>query len=562
MRSKKPIHFNKEKIMKHLKKLLFAIMILAMLLSACGQGKTETAVTTEGVTNETVPTEAVTSGGSDPITLQVFIDTEGTDAAAITDSRLTKYMEERFNIKLDVVSGTTAETLTLMLASGDYPKLIYRAWYSMLEVVKYGELGVFVPLEDYIAEYAPNVTKAFEENPALKAAVYAPDGHIYMMPFWEECFHCTQSMKFWINTEWLKAVGMDMPTTTEEFEKVLIAFRDQDPNGNGKKDEIPLTGFPGGWNAEPWNFLMNAFIYNTGTGTDYVYINGDKVAFAPTQPEWKEGLKYINSLYDQGLIDPQAFTQTDEQFKNLCLSEEELVGVYAAGHLGMGVDPWVNLERANKYEPVLPLKGPAGVQVNPYFPNTGMSGSYAITNKASKEEAIAFIKLLDWHYSQEGSVSAWFGPKDVGWTWAAPGDVGINGDPAIWKVLESASADIATDLTWNPIFYMPAKLFLGWASSQDIYTTDGYERRLYLNTKEYEKYKPEHIPPTGMYMTSEDSDAYSQMIVSIQNQVYLNSVAFIAGEKDIDTEWDAYVDEFDKLGLTNYLALLQKYYKP
>ena len=85
-------------------------------------------------------------------------------------------------------------------------------------------------------------------------------------------------------------------------------------------------------------------------------------------------------------------------------------------------------------------------------------------------------------------------------------------DPAIWKVLESSSADIQTDLTWEPIFYMPEKLFLGWASSQDIYTTDGYERRLYLATKDYyEPYKPEQIPPGGMYMTSEDSDTYCQI---------------------------------------------------
>ena len=281
--------------MKHLRKLMFALMLLSLLLNACAQGKTEQAAPTEAFPAEAVPAEAVPADATAPITLQVFIDTEGQDAAFVTESRLTKYMEKKFNVKLDVVSGTTDESLTLMLASGDYPKLIYKSWYSMLDVVRYGELGVFVPLEDYIAEYAPNVTKAFEENPLLKAAVYAPDGHIYMMPYWEECYHCSMAMKMWINTAWLKAVGMDMPTTTDEFEKVLIAFRDKDPNGNGKKDDIPLTGFAGGWNNDPWGFLMNAFIYNTGTGSDFTYIDGDKVAFAPIQPEWKEGLKNIKS---------------------------------------------------------------------------------------------------------------------------------------------------------------------------------------------------------------------------------------------------------------------------
>ncbi|MGC9522924.1 MAG: ABC transporter substrate-binding protein [Anaerolineae bacterium] len=536
--------------MRHTRVLLFSLIILSMLLTACGQA------------TESVVTGGESSESDRPITLEVFIDTGQQGAEFVTESRLTKYLEEKFNVKFDVVTGTTDETLTLLLASGEYPKLIYKSWFSMLDVVKYGELGVFVPLEDYIAEYAPNVTQAIDENPRLKEAVYAPDGHIYMMPYWEECYHCSMSMKAWINTDWLEAVGMEMPTTTEELEEVLIAFRDQDPNGNGKKDEIPFTGSPHTWAAEPWNFLMNAFIYNTGTGSDYTYMDGDKVSFAPSQPEWREGLEYANSLYKQGLIDPQAFTQDEKQLKNLCTSEEELVGVYAAGHLGIGVDPWIDLERANKYEALAPLKGPAGVQTTPYSPNRGMDGSFAITDRASEEEAIAFIRLLDWHYSREGSVSSWFGPIEVGWTWAEDGDLGIDGEPAIWKVLETSSADIQTDLTWEPIFYMPAELFLGWASSQDIYTTEGYERRLYLATQEYEKYIPERIPPAGMYMTSEDSAAYARMVQPIRDHVYLNSVAFVTGELDIESEWDAYVAGFEDLRLEDFLAILQNYYTP
>lgn len=556
--------------MKHLRSLLFIFVILSILLTACGQASTPVVAPTEAGSTEGAPTEgAATQEASTvdqtPITLQVFVDTEGQDAQIMKESKLTKHIEETLNVNFDVVSGTTAETLNLMLASGDYPELIYKSWFSMLDVVKYGELGVFVPLESYIEQYAPNVKKAIDENEGLKNAVYAPDGHIYMMPYWEECYHCSMAMKMWINTDWLEAVGMEMPTTTDELEQVLIAFRDQDPNGNGQKDEIPLSGFPGGWNTEPWHFFMNSFIYDTGTGSDYVYIDNGKVTFAADKPEWKEGLKYAKRLYDQGLYDPQAFTQGEEQFRTLMNDEAELVGVYAAGHLGMGVDPWASeemLARANKYEPLPPLKGPAGVQLTPYWPNRGMEGSFAITNKASEEEAVAFMKVLDWHYSREGSISGWYGPMNVGWTWAETGDLGINGEPAIWKPIESQSAEFMTDLSWEPIFYMPAELFLGWKSDQDIYTTDGYERRLYLATQLYEPYRPEAIPPTGMYMSTEDSDTYGQLAVPIREHVYLNSVAFIIGEQDIDEKWDEYVAGFEGLQLDKFLETQQKYYTP
>jgi putative aldouronate transport system substrate-binding protein len=119
-----------------------------------------------------------------------------------------------------------------------------------------------------------------------------------------------------------------------------------------------------------------------------------------------------------------------------------------------------------------------------------------------------------------------------------------------------------TDLSWEPIFYMPADLFLGWASDQDIYTTDGYERRLYLATQLYEPFRPEALPPTGMYMSSEDSETYAQLAVPIREHVYLNSVAFIIGEQDIDKKWDEYVAGFQGLQLDKFLETLQKYYAP
>ena len=128
--------------MKHLRKLVFAFMLLALLLNACAQGQTEQAAPTEAAPADRPRLLKVRPPKRlAPITLQVFIDTGEEDAAFVTESRLTKYLEDKFNVKFDVVSGTTAESLTLMLASGDYPKLIYKSWYSMLEVVKYGELG-------------------------------------------------------------------------------------------------------------------------------------------------------------------------------------------------------------------------------------------------------------------------------------------------------------------------------------------------------------------------------------------------------------------------------------
>ena len=87
----------------------------------------------------------------------------------------------------------------------------------------------------------------------------------------------------------------DWENTLEEFEKVMRAFKTQDPNGNGVADEIGFTGSTGGWNEKPVNFLMNSFIYDD-FGDGFVLEN-DKISLNYTSEKYKEGLKYISSLF-------------------------------------------------------------------------------------------------------------------------------------------------------------------------------------------------------------------------------------------------------------------------
>ena len=95
----------------------------------------------------------------------------------------------------------------------------------------------------------------------------------------------------WINKTWLENLGLEMPTTTEEFENVLKAFKDQDPNGNGVADETPLSGSITGWNTGVENPLLCAFLYNDGSSSSYrVNLEDGKVSFAPSMDKFKEGL--------------------------------------------------------------------------------------------------------------------------------------------------------------------------------------------------------------------------------------------------------------------------------
>jgi putative aldouronate transport system substrate-binding protein len=192
-----------------------------------------------------------------------------TDHPAIVDwetNEFVKWIEETTNVDLKfetVPLEGRAEKLSLVLASGTYPDVFMSVGMSSAMISKFGvQEQLFMPLNDLIDKYAPNTLKVFEQYPGSKGLLTQLDGNIYSLPSVNECYHCTVANKFFMNMDWLKAVGMEKPTTLDELYDVLVAFRDKDPNGNGQADEIPLAGaYLDGWNTRTERFIMNAFTY-------------------------------------------------------------------------------------------------------------------------------------------------------------------------------------------------------------------------------------------------------------------------------------------------------------
>src|SRR5699024_2513977 len=129
--------------------------------------------------------------------------------------------------------------------------------------------------------------------------ITSPDGHIYCLPVYNEQTSNEHSLRAYINQTWLDNLNLEMPTTTEELETVLQAFVSQDPNGNGQKDEIGMMG-GGSWHQMAQDWLMNSFIYDDGE-TRWM-VNDGKLDVPYNKEEWREGLRYINSLVSQGLF--------------------------------------------------------------------------------------------------------------------------------------------------------------------------------------------------------------------------------------------------------------------
>nr|WP_274655381.1 extracellular solute-binding protein [Paenibacillus humicola] len=543
--------------------MLVAVLSCSLALSACSGGKNAGSGDGNGGTGAAAGSGTGSGQDTKPVDITFFAP-QG--KAPLEDNDYTKLVEKKFNvnIKWDLAP---ADALTdrrqLLLASGDYPEVFLEGKFTNTDLLTYGMQGVFIPLNDLIDKYAPNIKAMMAKKPYFKDAMTAPDGNIYGIPRLNECYHCTFSQKYWINKDWLDKLGLKVPTTTDELYTVLKAFKTKDPNGNGKADEIPLTGAPNKyvWNGNIDAFLMNAFIYNDND--KYLTVSGGKVDFAANKPQWKEGLAYMHKLYKEGLIDPASFTQNDQALGQLGNREgDEIVGSVTTALVSYLVNVYDDTITRHKHWVIVPpLKGPEGVQLA--GESQGISEfEFAITNKASEAQQIAAIKIADYAFSEEGALYSEYGPEQgIGWNLAGPNEKNIEGKPAkyTFENLKPQDPNAVINNSWSLLGPKDlSKEFRDlFAASQDPLSSKGYERRLADATKQYEPYGPKEVYPTGVYIRPEDADMAAQLTTSIKDYVQSNMAQFIIGDKDIDKDWDAYVKGFDGLNLAKYIQIYQ-----
>ncbi|MBR6309432.1 MAG: extracellular solute-binding protein [Lachnospiraceae bacterium] len=541
------------------KKVLAAILAMAMTLSMAGCGsdaQTGLSSETKSVTSET------TESNTEKVKLSVFIP-QGSDVVDINENQVFLDLKQATGYDIDLIlvpSDDATEKLNLLLASGEYPDVIMGSYFSNQDLEKYGvEEKIFIPLNDLIKENCPNICERFKEHPNWEENMKRSDGNIYGIPSVDSSGvgHVNCSYKMWINEDWLNKLGLKMPATTEEFKQVLKAFKTQDPNGNGIADEIPLSGAINSWNSDPYLFLLNAFGYFT---TDYYYLKNDKICSILDQDYIKEGLRYMNDLYSEGLIDIAAFTQNFDQLNAIGNNADiDILGAAGAGHVGMIVDT-SNSERYRKYAMMLPLKGPDGYQALPYTTSVSVSGAqFVITDKCKYPDAA--IKIADMFSSYEWTLKGQIGIKGVEWDDADPGTFGMDGvTPAKFKYLEYETPAQVKDAWWWTYRGMEPDWKLLIQTEGDIMDVANYESRLYVETMKLRPFAADVDMMPPLTYEGEDSVTFTQISTAVNDYAKIALVEFITGKRNVDSDWNSYLADLDNLGYGKMIDLIQKTY--
>lgn len=525
-----------------------------VLLSGCSTTDkvSEATKQPEATKNEVVNPPGVLPITKEKTTLKVLSRTNPSVENFATNE-FTKWLEEKTNIHIEwEVASDPKQKLNISLASGDYPDVYLGFNIDQIQLTLYGKDGVFIPLNKLIEKYGVESKKMFTSLPYTKELSTSPDGNIYGLPSVNECFHCTHATKLWINQKWLDAVGMKMPTTTDEFYQVLKAFKEKDPNGNKKADEIPFIGANIA-NSYIDTFLLQAFI---DSDRNLQFLKDGKINAAFTQPEYKEGLKYINKLFKEGLVDPQSITQDRNQLRKLGENPDGVIlGVVAAQN--PTVFNTLEGTRWKDYVAVPPLKGPKGVQASKYIPQGITYGSYVITNKAKNPEIA--MRLADFLYSEEATNRAILGRPDMEWKVAAPNEIGINGKPAKYTLIGNTSPG-AKNATWGQVG--PSLRTNDWRLGQTADPKNPLEDILYKETlTKYEPYKPDPkkmIP--SLNFTNEQTDEIANISKTIDDYRKESTARMIIGDLDIDKKWDEYLKNMDNMKLPRYLQIYQQAY--
>ncbi len=457
----------------------------------------------------------------------------------------TKFVEQKFNIKLEFTTITpeqSGEKVTLAYSSGTMPDMFWGIGLAGTDThYKYAKEGRCRNLQDYLDKYMPNLKKVFADEPKAKYACTYSDGKIYTAPLIRRDNLFTDPL--YINKTWLSKLGLSMPKTTAELTNVLRAFKNNDPNGNGKKDEIPMAFVE----DIPYGIYG---MFGLSTYNAYTLNSAGRVVYPFVTDEYRNALKYVSGLYSEGLLyNTEMRNFTAPKAKSMIGASVPLIGIINSGNYSsvMSSENFVN-----NYTIMPIIDGTGSGKATWGYKNTEQIWSNwgVITSNCKYPEIAA--RLLDYFYSEEGSIVAQYGPPGDKLYWKYDG----NGKP----IYNNNNLKF-TSLTPGhavPRYVREKPFFTNEKKGKTDVDTTAIKAEEALKTKYFSNVSK------GLYgLTYTDSER--KALNNVSNDLLFTVVewrmGFVVGKRNIDSEWNSYVSTINHLGVDKATQIYQQAYE-
>ncbi|WP_310602150.1 extracellular solute-binding protein [Anaerosporobacter sp.] len=445
--------------------------------------------------------------------------------------------EVAINISWNMILNTDwGDRKAVLLEGGDLPDAFMGSiCFSETDILT--NIGTFIALDDYIDEYMPNFKRILEYDSTMKALATSADGHIYGLPSKKPC-RPTVSNQMFINQTWLDNLGIDMPTTYDEFVNVLRAFKEQDANGNGDpNDEIPYgEGF-----ADSVMFFCVPFGVTPGGNNTYsMTLKDGKVVFIPTSEEYKAGITAMQKCYAEGLIDTEIFIQDDSMRDAKLMNTTPVIGCApgwtADATFGANADQYVALPA---------LKGPDGKQYISSDPEHWNYSRYEFVVTSTCENPGKLLSWIDKFYTEEASIQNFYGSFGIG--------VEKDEETGTYIVLEPKE-DMSADLyAWVKSLrdFGPKYVVDGFNDKVTYEGENGDAAKLEID-KNMKSYASKAYP--NVSYTVEQLEMLGALYSDMESYIGRNQAAWVT-EGGIEEEWDRYIDTLNQMGYEDFIKI-------
>ncbi len=555
--------YHKEKSMKKriAKRVIAATLacMTALPLAACGGGNK---VALNDGTFQEVDASTLQFPLAEKATLTGMISYPANTESEPNNRTIFKRLQEKTNVEINwtaIQGDQWSDKISLAMAdTSELTDFIFTAGFSDSDLLKYGDQGIIIPLEDYIDAYMPNLKAVFDKYPEYRTMSTDTNGHIWALPWIEQlgsgktAIQTVGNMSF-INTKWLNFLGLEMPTTVDEFEQVLIAFRDNadaiKAEFNIEGDIIPMSCIVNDGDQDP-SILINGFGEGYGDadkGRHIAVTNDLEVICSATQLGYKDGIQWLHKLYEENLIDPEAFTQEWSTY----------VSKGKSGRYGVCFS-WdvANIDNLQDWEP-LPVLTADTRNLTPQNGSftSGYERGRCVVTAVAQNPALVCAWLDQMYDPFQSPQNNWgtygeddefdifvLGKNENGEDMLQHAPLG-DASPVEVREAENVAGPLAIlDEYYGVYVTTPddAQYRLDWI--KEIYTPDMNNDYVYPN----------------VFMSREDTEKLSNLQADIEKTINAKKSDWIMNGFT-DADWDQYLKDLEAYGLSEYLELFQKY---
>ena len=478
---------------------------------------------------------------------------------------------ERFGIdwQLEAVLSSRIDTVfNTRLAARNLPDFVDHR-LDQTRLIEVYQQGHIIALNDLVDQYGPTISEwYFEKDPYLLIANGDAEGNL--LRFARNTANPQHRIRVLnINLAWLDQLGLDMPETTEELFDALVAFRENDMNKNGSKDEF-ATGYWVNFNRA----FANSFgvkHMDTAKGSFYPDANG-KVQHTMLTPEAKEYFAYMARLANANVLDKEIISQTGDRYNAKRYAYRS--ALFPDAFWGPVTNDSAVRSKGfaeAEYWQMIPPPVAAGVEPTVTVAELPGYNGYMITSGAAYPDRIT--KMVDWAMTTEGSQQLYYGGTTANPTEYYEVESEYKGYPLAPYSLKSSQKYIdavGTDPDFRrkmgfQCFLFPFFLYGGAADvakalENNWSTISGRGSSFEFNMQKLTMVADE-IGIPGFAMAAPTAEQVSILEEHSDLFLYIDEMAqkFTIGTESLD-EWDNFLAQCERQGLNEVLEVIQSRY--